>query len=83
MGVVLRLVLFILAGCFFLAFGVSVLIGSYRLTDPFSFVLAFFASNLIILISAAIVVGMVLRLASLRRGRGNGPDDASPEEDDN
>lgn len=78
----IRLVLFILAGCFFLAFGVSVLIASYRLTDPFSFILAFFASNLIILISAAIVVGMVLRLVSLCRGRDAEPDRASPEEND-
>ncbi|MBT8340694.1 MAG: hypothetical protein KJP07_11830, partial [Desulfatitalea sp.] len=46
----------------FLAFGVQVLLSAYQLQDPFSFVLTFFASNLIILISAAVAVGFTLRL---------------------
>lgn len=71
---VIKQVLLILAGCFFLAFGVSVLIQSYGLTDPFSFVLTFFASNLMILISAAILLGLVLRLVSFYRWRGAKPD---------
>ena len=52
----------IIVGCFFLLFGVHVLIAAYQLTDPFSFVMAFFASNLIILISAALTLGFVIRL---------------------
>ena len=46
---------------FFLVFGIILLISSYRLNDPFSFVLTFFASNLIILISAVILLGLVYR----------------------
>jgi membrane protein implicated in regulation of membrane protease activity len=64
---VIKQILLILAGCFFLVFGVSVLIESYGLKDPFSFVLTFFASNLMILISAAILLGLVLRLVSFHR----------------
>ena len=78
---VIKQVLLILAGCFFLAFGVSVLIQSYHLQDPFSFVLTFFASNLMILISAAILLGLVLRLASLHRRRQGGKKDRLSDED--
>ena len=50
---------------FFLFFGVDLLIASYRLTNPFAFVMTFFASNLMILISAALALGFALRI----RGR--------------
>ena len=49
-------------GCFFLMFGIHLLIGSYGLNDPFAFILTFFASNLIILISAALTLGFAIRL---------------------
>jgi TRAP-type C4-dicarboxylate transport system permease small subunit len=52
----------LIAGCFFLLFGVHVLIAAYQLTDPFSFVMTFFASNLIILISAVLTLGFAIRL---------------------
>jgi hypothetical protein len=51
---------------FFFAFGVCLLISAYQLKDPFAFILTFFASNLVILISAALGLGFVLRL---RRSR--------------
>jgi hypothetical protein len=57
-----RHIFLIIVSCFFLLFGVHVLIAAYQLTDPFSFVMAFFASNLIILISAALTLGFVVRL---------------------
>lgn len=63
----LRQVILILAGCFFLAFGIHILIAAYRLTDPFSFIMAFFASNLIILISATLILGFVLRMIKVYR----------------
>ncbi len=66
-------IVLILTGCFFLAFGVSVLIQSYRLNDPFSFVLTFFASNLMILISAAILLGLIWRLVLFFRPRQDEP----------
>jgi hypothetical protein len=51
-----------LAGFFFLVFGIHVLIAAYRLDDPFSFVMCFFASNLIILISAVLAAGFISRM---------------------
>jgi len=57
-----RHIFLIIVSCFFLLFGVHVLIAAYQLTDPFSFVMAFFASNLIILISAALTLGFAVRL---------------------
>lgn len=57
-----KLALLILAACFFLAFGIHLLIAAYSLKDPFNFVMTFFASNLIILISAALLIGFVIRI---------------------
>jgi len=51
-----------LAACFFVVFGIYVLIGAYTLKDPYSFILTFFASNLMILISATLLLGFVLRM---------------------
>jgi hypothetical protein len=53
--------LVILSGLF-MVFGVHVLVSAYRLNDPFSFLMTFFASNLIILISAVGVAGFLIRL---------------------
>jgi TRAP-type C4-dicarboxylate transport system permease small subunit len=57
-----RQILLIAVGCFFLLFGVHLLISAYQLNNPFWFVMTFFASNLIILISIALVVGFVIRM---------------------
>lgn len=51
----------VLCSCFFLFFGVVVLISSYSLDDPFLFIMTFFASTMMILISAAIGLGVVIR----------------------
>ena len=56
-----------LAGCFFLLFGIQLLISAYRLKDPSWFIMIFFASNLIILISATLLVGFVYRMIAFRR----------------
>ena len=53
--------LLILIACFFLYFGIAVLHGAYQLNDPFTFILTFFASNLMILISAALLIAFLLR----------------------
>jgi len=63
----LRQSLLALAGCFFLAFGIHVLISAYRLKDPYSFIMAFFASNLMILISAVLILGFVIRMVRVYR----------------
>ena len=56
-----------MAGCFFLAFGIILLISAYQLKDPFWFIMTFFASNLIILISAALLVGFIVQMVSSRK----------------
>ena len=43
------------------------LISAYKLKDPYSFIMAFFASNLMILISATLVLGFVLRMVNVYR----------------
>jgi hypothetical protein len=53
--------------CFFIFFGIYLLVAAYHLEDPFSFVMTFFASNLIILISAALLLGFVLRMVAHRK----------------
>ncbi|MFP4349224.1 MAG: hypothetical protein ACOC3W_07460 [Thermodesulfobacteriota bacterium] len=63
----IRQILLTLVGCFFLLFGVQILIGAYGLNDPFSFILTFFASNLIILISAVLIIGFIYRMVRFRR----------------
>ena len=52
----------IILGSFYLYFGIRMLIGAYTLDNPLSFIMTFFASNLIILISAVLIVGFVYRL---------------------
>jgi hypothetical protein len=37
---------------------------AYHISDPFSFVMTFFASNLIILISAALLLGFIVKMVS-------------------
>ena len=58
----IKMTALILISLFFLAAGVDLLISAYRLNDPFTFIMVFFASNLMILISAALCLGFVLRL---------------------
>lgn len=55
-------ILMVLLSCFFLLFGIHVLIAAYRLDDPFSFILTFFASNFIILISATLIFVFIYRI---------------------
>jgi hypothetical protein len=55
----------ILMGGFFLLFGIQLLMAAYELPDPFTFIMTFFAACLVILISAALLVGFLLRLWSV------------------
>ena len=55
-------IILIVLGGFYLYFGVHLLIASYQLNNPFHFLMTFFASNFIILISAALLIGFVYRL---------------------
>jgi hypothetical protein len=62
-------VLLSLTSCFFILFGIVLLIAAYRLEDPFSFVMTFFASNLIILISAALLAGFIYQMVARQKRR--------------
>jgi ABC-type antimicrobial peptide transport system permease subunit len=57
-----RQVVLVLLGCFFLIFGIHILVSSYKLEEPFSFILTFFASNFIILISLTLVIVFVYQM---------------------
>ena len=63
----IRQALFILAGAFFLYYGIELLIFSYELKEPHTFLMTFFASDLIILISAALIFGFAYRMLSVYR----------------
>lgn len=64
----IRQIFFSVAGCFFLLFGIHLLIAAYRLNHPFHFVMTFFASNLIILISGALLAGFILKMIKMAGG---------------
>lgn len=64
-----RQIIFILAAIFFFLFGVHLLIASYSLKDPFSFVMTFFASNLIILISLVMVIAFGFQIIKYWKSR--------------
>ena len=51
---------------FFLRFGIYLMVLSYHCTDPSSFIMTFFASNLVILISAVLLLGLVLKFRKKR-----------------
>jgi hypothetical protein len=55
--------------CFFVYFGISLLVGAYRLQNPFSFIMAFFGASLMILISAVMVMCFVVRMWRVRARR--------------
>ncbi|RJP39690.1 MAG: hypothetical protein C4548_11555 [Desulfobacteraceae bacterium] len=58
--------LILIAG-FFLVFGIQLCIQAYSLDDPYFFILTFFSSNLIILVSVVILIGLVLNMISVYR----------------
>ncbi len=60
-------IILILISIFFLYFGIEVLIHAYKMDNPFYFIITFFSSNLIIMISAVILAGLVYRLYGVIR----------------
>jgi hypothetical protein len=63
----LKQIVLVVVGGFYLFFGIQLLISSYQLNNPLAFILTFFASNLIILISAALLVGFAYRIIVVYR----------------
>ncbi|MGM0451559.1 MAG: hypothetical protein ACQERN_00135 [Thermodesulfobacteriota bacterium] len=60
-------IILVLFAFFFLYVGIELVIHAYRLNDPFDFIMCFFASNLIILISLVLVIGFVYRMVGVYR----------------
>jgi hypothetical protein len=60
-------VLLVLISAFFFLFGLDLLIGSYRLGDPFSFIMTFFAASFVLLISAALAVTFAVKMIRVYR----------------
>ena len=58
----IKQIVLVMLGSFYLYFGVHLLISSYQLNNPFTFILTFFASNFIILISATLLIGFIYRI---------------------
>jgi hypothetical protein len=63
----IRQIVLILLGSFFLYYGVELLISSYGLNDPYTFLMTFFASNFIILISATLIFSFAYRMIAVYR----------------
>ena len=64
----IRQIILILIAGFYLVFGIQLLVSAYQLNDPGNFILTFYASNFMILISGALLVGFIYRLvAAFRR----------------
>jgi hypothetical protein len=56
-----------LIAIFFILFGINLLYMAYQISDPFSFIMTFFAANFIILISAALLLGFILKMVAVIR----------------
>ena len=53
-----------LVALFFIVFGIDLLCTAYQINEPFSFIMTFFASNLIILISATLLLHFILKIVA-------------------
>jgi len=63
----LRQIILVSVGAFFVYFGIRLLISAYELNDPFTFLMTFFASNFVILISGTLIIGFVYRMITVYR----------------
>jgi nitrogen fixation/metabolism regulation signal transduction histidine kinase len=60
-------IILVMAACFFLVFGIQMLIASYSLNDPFTFIMTFFSSSLIILISGTLLFTFIYKMVARRK----------------
>jgi hypothetical protein len=63
----IRQIVLISISAFFLYFGIRLLISAYEFNDPFTFLMTFFASNFIILISGTLAIGFIYRMITVYR----------------
>lgn len=52
---------------FFFCFGILMTLAAYDLNQPYAFILVFFGSNLVVMISAVMVVGLIYRMLAVYR----------------
>ena len=55
----------VLLAAFFLIYGISLFKAAYELNNPFYFIMMIFASNLIILINATLLIGFIYRMINV------------------
>ncbi|MCA1793074.1 MAG: hypothetical protein ABR534_00295 [Desulfotignum sp.] len=55
-------IVLILVSLFFFVFGLDLLMASYGLEDPFSFIMTFFAASFILLISTTLAVTFFIKM---------------------
>jgi len=55
-------IILLVLSIFFIIFGIDLLYTAYQLSEPFSFIMTFFASNFIILISATLLFSFVYKI---------------------
>lgn len=60
--IIIKPLIMAILSLFFLIFGLTILVGAYHLNNPLEFIMAFFSSSLIILISAVGIGTAVMRL---------------------
>ncbi|PIE63337.1 MAG: hypothetical protein CSA25_00655 [Desulfobacter postgatei] len=60
----------LLTALFFFVFGIDLIRGAYDLTDPFSFVMTFFAASFIILISLTLALVFMIKMIRVYRRLG-------------
>ncbi|MEX1302091.1 MAG: hypothetical protein AB1Z16_07995 [Desulfotignum sp.] len=60
-------ILLLLVSVFFLVFGLDLLVAAYRLEDPFTFIMTFFAASFVMLISAALAVTFIIKMIRVYR----------------
>ena len=56
-----------LVSVFFLIFGINLIMGSYSLSDPFSFIMTFFAASFVILISLTLLISFLIKMIRVYR----------------
>jgi TRAP-type C4-dicarboxylate transport system permease small subunit len=76
-------VIMTLVSGFFLVFGVELLIGSYSLKDPFSFIMTFFSASFIILISATLLITFIIKMTRVYRKLKSPPGNITKDQPDN
>ncbi len=60
-------VLMVLVSGFFLVFGIDLLMASYTLDNPYSFIMTFFSASFIILISLALGISFLIKIIRVFR----------------